>query len=73
LCGDFNYKFPDMKKMKFLRTVSKEKTYRKENKYVKNNIDEKLDYVFYRNLKVKSNKIVKNELSDHYGIEVNFE
>jgi len=40
---------------------------------VKNNIDEKLDYVFYRNLKVKSNKIVKNELSDHYGIEVNFE
>ena len=73
MCGDFNYKLPDMEKMKLLKSVSKEKTFRKENKYVEENINEKLDYVFYRNLKVKSSNIVKKELSDHYGIETEFE
>ena len=73
MCGDFNYRSKDMDKIKFLKSISKEKTFRKENKYVEENIDEKLDYVFYKNLKAKKNKIVKYGLSDHYGIEAEFE
>ena len=72
MTGDFNLFNKNMKKIRTLKFANTEKTFLKsKNKYAEK-FNEKLDYVFYKGLKLKSSEIIKKDFSDHYGISVDF-
>ena len=72
MTGDFNLFSRNMKKLRTLKFANKEKTYLKSKNVYAKKFNDKLDYVFYKSLKVKKSEVVKNGLSDHYGISVDF-
>ena len=72
ITGDFDILSNKMKKICSLNFVTKEKTYLKsKNKYAKE-FNDKLDYIFYKGLKVKKKEVIRKNFSDHYGISVDF-
>lgn len=68
ITGDFNLKKKEVDKISLMPYTSNEKTFVQENKYVDEDLNDKLDYIFYKGFKRGISTLVKKGFSDHFGL-----